>query len=86
MTVSVYVYSKPQCYQCDATKRMLTKNGIGYTELPLTAEIVARFKDEVDGGYLSAPLVQADYGDGVTFNWSGHRPTKIEQLKATLSD
>ena len=70
----ITVYSKPQCPQCDATKRWLTKNGTSYIELDITDDPDAR--DYVMAlGYLSAPVVVAG-GE----HWSVFRPDRLDKL------
>lgn len=32
-------------------------------------------------GYLQAPVVVVDLGDGAEWSWSGYRPSEIEKLK-----
>ena len=72
----ITLYSKPQCPQCDATKRWLTKNGTQHTELDITDNPDAR--DYVMAlGYLSAPVVVAG-----TDHWSGFRPDRLDKLSA----
>lgn len=74
--MSITVYTKKPCPQCDATKRSLTKNGLEYTELdllaPENAEALEAFKAQ---GFTSAPIVVA--GDEV---WSGFRTDKIKAI------
>ncbi|WP_159794965.1 glutaredoxin-like protein NrdH [Puerhibacterium puerhi] len=72
--MSVTVYSKPACVQCDATYRALDKKGVEYTVVDITQD--AEALEMVRGlGYLQAPVVVAD-GD----HWSGFRPDKIGAL------
>lgn len=77
--MDITVYSKPLCVQCDATKRALTKAGIGYEVVDITedAEALAKVKSL---GYLQAPVVIAD-GD----HWAGFRPDKIKALAAGVA-
>lgn len=77
----IRVYTKPNCQPCRGTKRKLTQLGIPFQEVPMTEETTAYIKGL---GYTSAPVVVAEYGDGVTLSWSGFQPSKIEQLKNTL--
>lgn len=73
--MSVVVYSKPACVQCDATYRALDKNGIDYTVVDIEADPAAL--EYVRGlGYLQAPVVVA--GDQ---HWSGFRPDQINALR-----
>ena len=84
MRVTLYSLPASVCVQCRATKRELDKRGIPYEEVPVASnpDALAYVKSL---GYSSAPVVEASYGDGVTTSWSGFQPTKIEQLKRTLS-
>ena len=73
--MTVTVYSKPACVQCDATYRALDKNGIDYTVVDIEADPAAL--EYVRGlGYLQAPVVVA--GDQ---HWSGFRPDQINALR-----
>ena len=79
MNATVTVYTKPACVQCRATERALTKAGIEFTEVDVTADPAAR--DYVMAlGYLQAPVVVA----GET-HWTGFRPDRISALKATIA-
>lgn len=77
--MSVTVYSKPACVQCDATYRALDKKGIDYTVVDISADVEAL--DLVRGmGYLQAPVVVA--GED---HWSGFRPDQIARLAAAVN-
>jgi glutaredoxin-like protein NrdH len=77
--MSVTVYSKPACVQCDATYRALDKKGVQYTVVDISAD--AEALDLVRGmGYLQAPVVVA--GDD---HWSGFRPDQIAKLAAAVN-
>ena len=77
--MSITVYSKPACVQCDATYRALDKKGIDYTIVDISADPEAL--EMVRGlGYLQAPVVVA--GDE---HWSGLRPDQINALAAKVS-
>ncbi|ASK67345.1 NrdH-redoxin (plasmid) [Brachybacterium avium] len=72
--MSITVYTKPRCVQCDATKRALNKSGIAYDLVDLTEDELAL--EQVKAlGYAQAPVV-------VTSNdhWSGFRPDKLKEL------
>lgn len=72
--MTVTVYSKPACVQCDATKRALDNKGIVYSVIDLTEDAAAM--EHVTGlGYRQAPVVIAG-GD----HWAGFRPDKIGAL------
>ncbi|GAA1144128.1 glutaredoxin-like protein NrdH [Nesterenkonia lutea] len=72
--MSVTVYTKPACVQCNATYRALDKNGVTYETVDITqdAEALERLRAL---GYMQAPVVitEADH-------WSGFRPDKISEL------
>lgn len=69
--MSITVYSKPACVQCDATYRALDKRGLEYTIVDISQD--AEALEMVRGlGYLQAPVVVA--GDT---HWSGFRPDQI---------
>ena len=72
--MTVTVFSKPACMQCDATYRALDKRGISYEKIDITQDPAAL--EMVRGlGYLQAPVVMAG-GE----HWSGYRPDKISSL------
>lgn len=74
--MSITVYTKPSCVQCNATTRALAKQGLEYAEVDLMQdeEALASVKAL---GYQQAPVVMAD-GD----HWAGFRPDKIKALAA----
>ncbi len=70
--MTVTVYSKPMCVQCDATYRALDKQGLGYQSIDVTQDAEAlEFIKSL--GYQQAPVVMA--GDD---HWSGYRPDRIK--------
>ncbi|QIS21861.1 glutaredoxin-like protein NrdH [Nocardia terpenica] len=72
--MTITVYTKPACVQCNATYRALDKTGVAYTVVDITENTEAR--DYVMAlGYLQAPVVVA--GDE---HWSGFRPDRIKAL------
>ncbi len=72
--MSITVYTKPACVQCDATYRALDKLGLDYAVVDITE--VSDARDYVMAlGYTSAPVVVA--GDS---HWSGFRPDRIKAL------
>lgn len=75
--MTITVYTKPACVQCNATYKALDKQGIPYEKVDITVEPGAR--DYVMAlGYLQAPVVVA--GDE---HWSGFRPDRIRALAET---
>jgi glutaredoxin-like protein NrdH len=73
--VMVTIYTKNNCVQCDATKRMMDKLGVAYDTVNMTTN-----PEELDKvmalGFRAAPVVITD-SDG---SWSGFNPSKIEAL------
>lgn len=78
-SVSITVYTKPACVQCNATYRALDKMGLEYRVVDITEDSDAR--DYVMAlGYLQAPVVVV--GDS---HWSGFRPDRIKALAAVAA-
>lgn len=74
--MSVTVYTKPKCVQCNATHRALKAAGIERTTIDITEDPAAR--DHVLSlGYTQAPVVVAG-----TDHWSGFGPDRIKALTA----
>lgn len=72
--MTVTVYTKPACVQCNATYRALDKEGIAYEKVDISLDSEAR--DYVMAlGYLQAPVVVAGKD-----HWSGFRPDRIKAL------
>lgn len=72
--MTVTVYSKPACVQCNATTRALERQGITYTLVDISEDSEAY--DLVTGlGYRQVPVVIA--GEQ---HWAGFRPDLIGGL------
>ncbi|MCG7453632.1 glutaredoxin-like protein NrdH [Corynebacterium tuberculostearicum] len=72
--MSITVYTKPACVQCNATKKALDRAGLEYDLVDISADEEAR--DYVMAlGYVQAPVVEAN-GE----HWSGFRPDRIKGL------
>lgn len=74
--MTVTVYSKPSCVQCNATYRALDSQNIPYEVVDLTADAAA-LQRVTDMGYMQAPVVTV--GDD---HWAGFQPDKISALVA----
>jgi glutaredoxin-like protein NrdH len=73
--MSIIIYSKPDCVQCNATYRAMDKHGIDYQVIDLTQD--AQALSQVRAlGYQQVPVIVA--GDD---HWSGFRPDKITALR-----
>lgn len=76
--MSVTVYTKPSCVQCNATYRALDAKGIEYEVLDVSQDEAAL--EQVKAlGYMQAPVVITDAD-----HWSGFRPDKIDELASRL--
>lgn len=82
--MSITVYSKPNCSQCDATYRTLDRKGLEYSVVDITEDESALelFKEL---GYVSAPVVTVDQPDGSVKTWSGFRVDEINNLAALVA-
>ena len=69
--MTITVYSKPSCPQCEATYRAMDKKGLTYQVVDLTQDAAA-FEMVQGLGYMQAPVVIA--GDK---HWAGFRPDQI---------
>ena len=74
--MTITVYSKPACVECNSTYRALDSKGLAYvvvdlTEVPAALEYVS---DEL--GYSQAPVVVVDDEN----HWSGFRPDLINKI------
>lgn len=78
--MSVTVYSKPACVQCNATYKALDKKGISYTSIDITEDPKA-YEYVLSLGYQAAPVVVA--GDK---HWSGFRPDNIEDIVSIVNE
>ncbi|MDO5700630.1 MAG: glutaredoxin-like protein NrdH [Bowdeniella nasicola] len=78
--MSITVFSKPNCVQCNATYRALQKNGLDYTVVDITEDAEA-LQNVKALGYVQAPVVFAN-GE----HWSGFRPDRIKALAAQVAE
>ncbi|MHA7304745.1 glutaredoxin-like protein NrdH [Arthrobacter sp. TMN-49] len=78
--MTVTVYTKPACVQCNATYRALDKKGITYQSVDISTDPEA-LEHVLSLGYQQAPVVITDVD-----HWSGFRPDKIAELAAATQD
>ena len=72
--MTITVYTKPACVQCNATFRALDKTGLPYEAVDVSNDPEAL--EQIKAlGYMQAPVVVTD-----TEHWSGFRPDKISSL------
>lgn len=70
----ITVYSKPDCPQCELTKRDMDILGIHYETVDISQQ-QDKLEKLVAMGYRSAPVVETD-----TDIWSGYNQEKIKNL------
>lgn len=70
------VYTKPNCVQCNMTKRHMDKIGVKYTTVDITEDSAALDK-LIEMGYRAAPVVVTKDD-----SWTGFQPEKINELAA----
>ena len=76
--VAAVVYTKPECPQCDMTKKMLERADVFYTAVDVTEDPTALWYIKDQLGYLAAPVVVASTESG-DVDWNGFRPDLIRQ-------
>ena len=77
--MSITVYTKPACVQCNATKKALDRAGLDYNLVDISVDDEAR--DYVMAlGYVQAPVVEAN-GE----HWCGFRPDRIKGLASVAA-
>ena len=67
--MTVTVFTKPHCPQCDATKRQLTKLGVPFETVDLTQN-PSTLEQLQAAGFQQAPVV----------SWTGSRPDLIREV------
>lgn len=72
--MTVTVFTKPRCPQCEATKRQLTKQGIAFDVVDLV-ENPSTLEQLQEAGFRQAPVVITPDS-----SWTGYRPDLIKQL------
>lgn len=74
MTKQVIVYSKPDCMQCNFTKKWLKERNVSYTELNVEEDEEALSKVR-EMGYQAVPVIVTENED-----WYGFQPDKLAKL------
>ena len=72
----ITVYSKPNCMQCEMTKRYMQDEGIEFSVVDIEQDETA-VKMLMLHGYQGLPVVAVDGFDNY---WSGFRPDRIDEL------
>lgn len=80
MTIEVYGPG-PSCQKCNATKRLLRKQGHEYIEMDTNDPTHAQFAKDL--GHQVSPVVVVKDDDGVIVqHWSDHREDRVKGLVA----
>ena len=77
--MSIKLFTKPACMQCNATKKALDRAGLDYEVVDISLDPAAR-EYVLSLGYMQAPVVEVD-GD----HWSGFRPERFSSLASTVA-
>lgn len=72
--MTITVYSKPNCPQCELTKRDMDILGIEYQTIDITQN-QDKLAELTQQGFRSAPVVQTDHE-----TWAGYDQNKIKSL------
>ncbi|PDQ36525.1 MAG: hypothetical protein B5766_00330 [Candidatus Lumbricidophila eiseniae] len=73
--MSITVYTKPGCVQCDMTKRLLDRRSVAYTSIDLSVhpEDVTRLSN---AGFKTVPIIEIDGQPA----FAGFQPDRITTL------
>ncbi|KFI50746.1 glutaredoxin family protein [Bifidobacterium biavatii] len=77
--MTVTVFTKPRCPQCDATKRQLTKLGVPFETVDLS-ENPSTLEQLQEAGFKQAPVVITPDN-----SWTGYRPDLIRELAKAIA-
>lgn len=81
----ITVYTLPNCFQCNLTKKWLDRAGVEYTTVDLNAS-----PDDAAAiaelGYKQAPIIVVSNGDPETdIHWSGFQPDHLARYVEGLA-
>ena len=72
----ITVYTKPNCVQCDMTKKILDNAGLDYLVEDITdSKNEAQLANFLENGYMAAPIVVTD-----NKTWSGYQINNLKEL------
>ena len=80
--MDVTIYSKPNCPQCEATKRKFTKEGVAFREVDVTEDRRAFMRVRDEWGYQRVPVIEVR-DEGFDVRWDGFRP---DRMKAVIDE
>lgn len=79
--MTVTVYTKPNCIQCNMTHRFLEKHEIPFETVDITTDRDAYNHVVSDLGYMAAPVVKVSDEE----HWSGFQPERLKALAELVS-
>jgi len=92
--MTITVYTKWVCPQCDSTYRALFTSGFDYegfeelTGVAFSVKVVDDSPEDLEFikglGYLQAPVVVVEHPEDGIAHWSGFRPDKIDEIVARI--
>ncbi|QHB37458.1 glutaredoxin [Mycobacterium phage Leopard] len=77
--MTITVYTKPDCGQCEQTKKQLERKGLSYNVVDVFEDEDARKFVEATGN-LNMPMVVVREGDKIVRQWHGFRYDEIKTL------
>lgn len=72
---TIIVYSKPNCMQCNFTKKYLDDKGVNYTIKDIYESEIA-LEEVKELGFTSVPVISAEGKEA----FNGFRPDLLDQL------
>lgn len=82
--MSITVYGKPFCVNCDATQKLMKKTGVEYEYVDI-AETPGALEYIKSLGFAQAPVVTVRDGETPREEWSGFRPDLIRSYAAVMA-
>ncbi len=76
------LYTKSNCFQCEATKKYLNNHNTRYQEISLEEDELALAAAK-DLGYRAAPVVFVRYPSGAESHWAGFNPGRLADFVAS---
>lgn len=73
--MKIEIFTRPNCGQCVASKKWLSRDGVPFTEAELDAAHLAYARDN---GITSAPLIIVWDEDTIIDSWGGFRPNQLK--------
>lgn len=78
--MTIELYSKPACIQCNQSKKTLDKLGLDYIITDVTEDESA-YEFVLSMGFRAAPVLVIKDSDGnILDKWSGFNPEKLNAL------